>query len=247
MGTEFESLRDYQIGDDVWKMDHKATARRGKPIVRQFEQERNQSVILVVDLGRHMLAEANGVRKLDHVLDSLLMVAHAAASAGDAVGLLVYAESVRTFIPPRKGRSQVGALIEAAHALVAEPLESNHFQAAAYLDARWSRRSLVIWFTDVEDEDRANELGKALSGFGRRHLLALARVLDPTLRELRQRPTAELIDRYRRYAAGILLDEREESMRILRHRGFETLEAEPQDLAAALVGFYFRIKDSGRL
>ena len=119
IGSEFESLRDYTQGDDFRKIDHKASARRGKLVVRQYETERNQTVMLVIDVGRHMLSEVNGVRKLDHVLDSLLMLTHAAALAGDQVGLLVYSDTVRRYIPPRKGRGQQGAIIDACLDLVA--------------------------------------------------------------------------------------------------------------------------------
>ncbi|RYG47139.1 DUF58 domain-containing protein, partial [bacterium] len=100
-GTEFESLRQYQVGDDFRKIDHKASARRGELVVRQYEPERSQAVILAVDCGRGMLAEIGGIRKLDLVLDSILMLAHAAAGAGDQIGLLAFADRVQRFVPPR--------------------------------------------------------------------------------------------------------------------------------------------------
>ena len=89
LGTDFESLREYAEGDDYRKMDWKASARRGKLVVRQYEQERNQAVVICVDMGRKMLSEVNGVSKLDHTLDACLLLAHSAAAAGDAGGLLV--------------------------------------------------------------------------------------------------------------------------------------------------------------
>ncbi|HSI74110.1 MAG TPA: DUF58 domain-containing protein, partial [Fimbriimonas sp.] len=97
IGTEFESLREYVQGDDYRKIDWKASARQGKHVVRQFEQERNQALLLCIDTGRHMLAEVDGVTKLDHVLDALLMLTHAALAAGDSVGLLVYSDTVKRY------------------------------------------------------------------------------------------------------------------------------------------------------
>ena len=108
LGTEFESLREYAEGDDFRKMDWKASARRGKLIVRQYEQERNQCVIICLDVGRAEPSEVNGVSKLDHALDACLMLMHAAAASGDFVGLLMDADHVKRYIPPRKGRNQVG-------------------------------------------------------------------------------------------------------------------------------------------
>ncbi|HEY0866735.1 MAG TPA: DUF58 domain-containing protein, partial [Fimbriimonas sp.] len=170
IGTEFESLREYAEGDDYRKIDHKASARLGKLVVRQYEQERNQSVILCIDVGRHMLAEVDGVRKLDHVLDSILMLANAAVIAGDLVGLLVYADQVRRYIPPKKGRNQVSSVIDAIHDLVAEPVETDPIGAFAYLGLRWRRRSLLVNFTDFDDPDRARDLVAAFGPMARRHL-----------------------------------------------------------------------------
>jgi len=247
LGTEFESLREYGEGDDYRKIDWKASARRGKLVVRQFEQERNQAVILVVDVGRHMLAEVNGVRKLDHVLDAILMLANAAAIAGDLVGLLVYSDTVRRYIPPRKGRNQLGAVIEAVHDLVAEPAESDAAGAFAYLGARWHRRALLMCFTDYEDADRARDLVGALGPLARRHLTLLVRVLDPRMDEVMAAPIATGPDLYRRAAATMLMADRRAATTLVASAGVHALDAEPQDLAARLVTHYFQVKEAGRL
>jgi len=148
-GTEFESLRDYAQGDDFRKIDWKATARRGKPIVREYEVEKNQAVVLCIDCGRHMMSEINGVRKLDLVLDAVLMLIQSALSAGDNVGLLAYGTDVIRYIPPKKGHRQLGILLNAMFNLVAEPIESDSVRAFAYLSSRHKRRSLIVNFTAV--------------------------------------------------------------------------------------------------
>ena len=247
IGMEFESLRDYGEGDDFRKIDHKASARRGKLVVRQYETERNQAVLLVIDIGRHMLAEVNGVRKLDHVLDSLLMLANAAAIAGDNIGLLVYAENVRRYIPPRKGRAQVGMIIEALHDLIAEPVESDPVGAYAYLASRWKRRSLLVAFTDYEDPDRARELLAAFTPLARRHITVIARVTDPRWHDIATQPVKDVKSMYQRTAATILTEDRRAATHIIGNAGIYNLEAEPQDLAAKLVTFYMDVKARGRL
>jgi uncharacterized protein (DUF58 family) len=249
LGMEFESLREYAEGDDYRKIDWKASARRGagKLMVRQFEQERNQSVILCIDIGRHMLAEVNGVRKLDHVLDALLMLTNAAAMASDNVGLLVYADHVRRYIPPRKGRNQVGLVIEAIHDLIAEPVESDPIAAFAYLGARWNRRSLLVNFTDYEDPDRARDL---VSGFGpmaRRHLALMVRVTDPRVDEVLKAPVETVRDMYRHAAGHVVTEDRRAAKSTIAAAGIHTLDSEPQDLAAALVSYYFLVKERSLL
>ncbi len=247
LGTEFESLREYGEGDDYRKIDWKASARRGKLIVRQFEQERNQPVILCIDVGRRMLSEVNGVTKLDHVLDSLLMLTHAASVAGDFVGLLVYADTVKRYIPPRKGRNQLGFIIEAIHDLVADPAESDPQAAFAYLSTRWKRRSLVVAFSDVEDETEAKRLSEAVGGMSRRHILLLARVADPRLKELAAAPAASVDGLFAKAAALQFSGDRKMAGTVLDSAGVHNLESEPQDLAAALVSFYFMVKERSML
>jgi uncharacterized protein (DUF58 family) len=247
LGTEFESLRDYTQGDDYRKIDWKASARRGKVVVKQFEQERNQSVIICVDIGRLMLSEVYGVRKLDHALDSLLMLAHAASLAGDFVGLLVYADTVRRYIPPRKGRNQLGFIIEAIHDLVAEPVETDTAAAMSYLSAKWKRRSLLVCFTDVDDEDQARSVAQAFGPLARRHLPLVVRVSDGRLKELADRPLASLDDMYGKAAAVMLQSDRRAADAVLASAQIHSLESEPQDLAASLVSFYFMVKERSLL
>ena len=247
LGTDFESLRDYTQGDDYRKIDWKASARRAKLVVRQFEQERNQCVVLCIDIGRHMLAEVNGVRKLDHVLDALLMMTNAAAVAGDFVGLLVYADSVRRYIPPRKGRHQVGVIIEAVHDLVAEPVESDPISAFSYFATRWKRRSLLVNFTDYEDVDRARDLATAFGPMARRHLALICRVQDPRVDEVLQAPVTTVDEMYRKAAASMLMEDRKAATTLIGAAGIHNLDSEPQDLAAKLVTFYFHVKERSLL
>lgn len=247
LGGDFESLREYAEGDDYRKIDWKATARKGKLVVRQFEQERNQPVVLFIDVGRRMLSEVNGVTKLDLVLDSLLMLANAAVTAGDYVGLLVYSDVVKRYIPPRRGRNQLGILIEAIHDLVAEPVESEPSVALGYFSARWKRRSLIVSFTDVEDEEEARDLGIAFGPLAKRHLLLLARISDPRLKEAASQIVDEIDDVYLKASAMLFTNERKAAGSSIANFGIHTMDSEPQELAANLVSFYFVVKERSLL
>jgi len=246
-GTDFESLREYAEGDDFRKMDWKASARRGKLVVRQFEQERNQAVILCIDIGRKMLSEVDGVSKLDHTLDACLLLAHSAAAAGDAVGLLVWADTVRRYIPPGRGRAQVGAIIEAIHDLSAEPIESDVAGAFAYFSTRWKRRSLLVGFTDAEDPDQADELVRSMGPLAKRHIVVLSSVADPKLLAATTQPVDSARDLFAKGAALVFVDERKAAKSRLALAEIHSLDAEPQELAAALVSFYFEVKEKGLL
>ncbi|HRI43836.1 MAG TPA: DUF58 domain-containing protein [Fimbriimonadaceae bacterium] len=246
LGTEFESLRDYNE-DDYRRIDWKTTARRGKLVVRDYEQERNQAVIICLDIGKGMLGEVGGVKKLDHSLDACLMLMHAAAVAGDQVGLMVFGENVRRYIPPRKGRSHNGVILEAVHNLEAEPAATNYSGAFSYLASRWKRRSLIIVFTDAEDERQATEVTRGLSAVARRHLVMVVRVSDPRLKDLVGAAVADAPDLYKKAAALWYASERRKAEAWFRIANLQGIEAEPQDLSSALVSAYLRVKERSAL
>ena len=112
-GREFESLREYQPDDELRRIDWKATARRGELISRQYEVERSQNVMLVLDVGRTMLAEVDGIQKLDYAINAALMLAYVATQSDDKVGLLVFADTVQTYLAaqerPRAGLRHSGS------------------------------------------------------------------------------------------------------------------------------------------
>ncbi len=247
MGTEFESLRDYSEGDDFRKVDWKATARRGKIIVREYEVERNQAVIICIDCGRHMMAEINGVRKLDLVLDSILMMIQSAITAGDNVGLLAYGADIIRFVPPRKGHRQLGVLLNSIYNLVAEPVESDPIRAFSYLASRHKRRSLMINFTAVEDRDQAQDVIQSFGTFSRNHIALLANINDPRFREILRGQPEDSDSLFRYASAHFLTDERRQAATMLRTVNINVLDSEPQDLARDLVNFYLDVKSRGKL
>lgn len=242
IGTDFESLREYAEGDDFRKIDWKATARRSRLIVRQYEVERNQSVLLCIDTGRHMMSEVEGVRKLDHVLDSVLLLAHAAAAAGDHVGLLVYNNDVVKFIPPKKGGNQVGLVVEALHNLVAEPVESDPVKAFSFLQARFKKRSFLLNFTAVEDADRAREVATSMSSLRNRHLTFLVNVSDPEVAEVLNRIPSSEKELYELRAAQWVTEDKKAAHSLMSSLGIRFIDSEPQDLAKALVNTYLDAK-----
>lgn len=247
LGSEFESLREYAEGDDFRKIDWRATARRDTLIVRQYEQERNQSVLIVIDIGRRMLDEVDGVSKLDRALDACILLTHAAIVAGDLVGLLVYSDVVQRYIPPKKGRNQMGIILEALHDLAAEPVESNPLNAMSYLGARYKRRSLLVAFTDTDSPESAKKLAHSFGPLARRHLTVIARVRDPKLGKLYDQPLTGPQQFYERAAAAMLMDERRSATTIFDSAGLQTLEAEPDELSVALANFYFVVKERSLL
>ncbi len=242
LGQEFESLRDYHE-DDFRKIDWKASARRNRLVVRNYEQEKNQAVVICVDVGRHLLAEVEGTSKIDHILDASLMLLHAAERAGDQTGLLLFNDVVKRYIAPKRGKAQVAAILNTIHDTRAEPVQPDYIGAFAYLGTRWKRRSLMIVFSDAENEDQARELLAALGHLAKRHLLLLVRVSDPRLSELTNLPIESRADLSRRASALWYKADRRKAEAVLRSGGFQTLDSEPSELSSKLVGAYLRVKE----
>ena len=246
LGTEFESLREYN-GDDFRFIDWKSTARRGRLVVRNYEQERNQALFIVLDLGRHMLGEVEGATKLDHSLDAALLLFHAAERAGDMVGLYAFDDAVRAYVAPKRGRAQVAAVLAAAHNLQPEAVQPNYTKAFTYLAGKWKRRALVVVFTDAENEDQAHELVEALGPIRRHHLLLVVRVKDPRMDEVLNGAVDSQRSLFTKAAATLDKTERNRSGSILAAAGVSTIESEPQNLSAELVSTYLRVKERAML
>lgn len=241
LGTQFESLRDYN-DDDFRVIDWKASARRGKLVVRNFEQETNQGLVICVDMGRHMLGEVEGVRKIDHCLDAALLLMHAAEREGDQVGLLLFNDIVHNYIQPRRGSGQIARILGAIYSAMAEPIQPDYAGAFGFLATRWKKRSLVVVFTDAETGDQASDLSAALSQLRRRHLVYVVRVSDPKIREALVNPVATDQELFDRSSALWYLQDRRLAEVTLRNQGIQSVEAEPQDLATELVHAYLHVK-----
>jgi uncharacterized protein (DUF58 family) len=247
LGTEFESLREYTIDDEFRRIDWKATARRGKPIVRDYQVERSQNVLLLFDAGRNMLAEVEGMRKFDAVLNTGLMLAYVATQMDDKVGALVFADEIDQFVPPQRGRGQVAKLVQQLHAVQPRMVEADYLYAITYLAQRWRKRSLMVLFTDLIDPDASRVLLQALAGLARQHLCVCVTVSDPRLHEWSQQTPHTAEQLYRRAIATQVLTDRLAAARTLERMGIATVDAEPETLVSALVNFYLQVKARGGL
>jgi uncharacterized protein (DUF58 family) len=244
---EFESLRDYAPGDDVRLIDWKATARRRKVIVRNQEAERNQTVLLLVDCGRLMNAEVDGVAKLDHAVNTALLLAHVALARGDRVGLCTFSRAVHAWVAPRGHRAQMRLLTEALYDLRGDFTETDHGRCLRLLATRHPKRALLVVLTDFVDAETAAEMIAHLQLAARRHVVLFAALKDPLLeRAARGRPAAPL-EGFRKAAAVELLHERREVLERLRQQGAHVLDAEPAGVTPPLINRYLEIAFRGLL
>jgi uncharacterized protein (DUF58 family) len=238
--TDFESLRDYVYGDDVRLVDWKATARRGHPTVRQFQVERGQELVLLVDCGRRMAATVaggagRGWTKLDHALDAALELAAVALQEGDRVGLAAYDTGLRAWVPPTRGHRQLQRLLEVAYELQPRFVESDLARALAEVRVRHRRRALLAVLTDVGDLLSAERLRAALRAAGGAQVV-LAALDDPELSALAdgEHPPGPRSSALRA-AALHLAGERRAALQRLEGGGARVLDALPSEAAGPLL------------
>jgi uncharacterized protein (DUF58 family) len=246
-GGEFERLRDYTADDEFRRINWKATARRGKPITAEYETERSQHVICAIDCGRLMAPPVGELMRLDYAVNTALMLSYVAGLRGDHVGLLAFADDVRAFVAPRRGKPQFQAILETLYNLQPEPVEADHGVALGYLARRQRRRALIVLFTDLATPEAAGPLVTHLTRLARHHLPLCVTVSDPFLTGAAGQPVRDSEGLYRRAVAEGLLDERRTLLDRLQRSGVLTIDVPADRLSAGVVNTYLRLKAQGRL
>jgi uncharacterized protein (DUF58 family) len=246
-GTEFDQLREYGVDDEVRRIDWAATARAGKAMVRTYRAERNQTVLVLLDNGRVMAGQVAGVPRVEHAMDAGLCLTMVATRLGDRCGLVAFDRTVRTVLPPRSGREQLGRVAEAMYDLHPALAESDYRGAFTHALARFRRRSLIVLVTDLVEQAVGESLLPALPLLVRHHVVIVAAVRDPDVEAWATATPADVDDAYRATAAAAALDERERATARLRSLGAVVVDALPGRLAPALVDTYLDVKARGAL
>jgi uncharacterized protein (DUF58 family) len=246
-GREFESLREFAVGDEIRHISWAATARRGKLITRQYTVERSQNVVVMLDTGRLMTARIGNLSKLDHAINAALSIAYVAATGGDNVGLVAFSRRVLSYLPPRGGREQISRLMEALYSIEPQMIEPSYKRAFNFFDSSWRRRSLVVILTDLVDRDTSSELLAHTAKLVPRHLPLIITIGDTDLRELVRAKPASPADVYRQAVAEEILRQREEALAHIRHAGGLALDVPAGRLSLELVNKYLEVKDRGLL
>jgi len=246
-GSEFSRLRDYAQGDTLRDVDWKATARRGKPVTRVMESERCQTVLIGVDAGRSMAAQAAGLTKLDHAVNAALFLAFVAVRNGDRVGLVVFADGVKSFVAPAAGRAQYRKIVDTLYSAKPHLTYVDYVALFKELDVRLLRRSMLAVFTDFLDEDQASTMIEPMRRLAKRHVPVCLSVKDVALAQLLESNPGDAELAYQHAVASELLLERESLKRKISQHGVRLLDVDPDALSLAAVNTYLEIKARGTL
>jgi uncharacterized protein (DUF58 family) len=244
-GMEFHQLREYRQGDSQRAIDWKATSRVARLVSREYEDEKDQRVLLVLDCGRRMAAKDGELSHFDHTLNAALLLAHVALRQGDAVGMLTIG-GISRYCEPRKSIAAVHAIMNRMYDVEPTLAVPDYYRAATEVMRQVRRRALVILLTNLRDEDDDGLL-PALALLRSRHLVVLASLREAIL----SRALTARVDSFDRAvthaAAADYLALRERVFRRIGASGVMTLDVEPEKLPITLVNRYLELKRSGRL
>lgn len=247
MGSEFESLRDYEEGDDIRRIDWKATARLNKMIARNYEIEHFRNVVVLVDRGRLMAGKAGNGVKLDYAVDAALMVCGVALDGGDRCGLLVFDHDVIAYLPPRGELQQLQQVLDTLYDLQPVLVESHFRRAFIHLQTKLTRRSLVLVLSDVMDVEASRATMQGLLALNKRHLVVFAALRTPEIEAVVDGEDKDELGPYRKAVAHRLLHERREVLAKLEKGGVHVLDVRPDELRMPLVNKYIELRERNLL
>jgi len=244
-GTDFHQMREYRVGDSLRQIDWKATSRVRKLISREYQDEKNQQLVVVLDTGRRMLARDGELAHFDHALDAALLVSYLALRQGDAVGLLAIGGEKR-WVPPQRGMAAIDTLLRASYDLQPRPVATDYLAAATELSLRQRRRGLLMLVTNLRDED-IEDLLAAVRMLQKRHLVVVASLRERALDEVLGEDVRDVAGAVRAGATARYLAQREVAHDALRRHRVMVLDVTSEQLPAALVERYLAIKRDGLL
>ena len=239
---EFERLRDYTVDDNYKHIEWRATARRRKLTVKDFQSSQSQRILFLVDCGRMMTNEAAGLSLLDHALNAMLMLSYVALRQSDSVGLICFSDAIHAYVPPRGGMNQMNRLLHASYDRFPQLVESRYDHAFRYLASHARKRSLVVLITNVIDEVNAHQIERYLTNLVGRHLPLGVLLRDHRLFDAVEveRPHGDAL--WRAAAAAEILAWRHQVLTDLGSKGALTLDVFPEQMTAPLVNRYLEIK-----
>ena len=248
-GMEFHQLREYRQGDSLRQLDWKATSRRQKLIARDYQDERDQQIVLMIDSGRRMRTKDDELSHFDHALNSMLLVSYIALRQGDNVSLMSFggdANNKHRWIPPQKGVERVKVLLNGIYDLHANQSTADYISAAEKLAILQPKRSLIILVTNSRDEDNS-ELLLAVNLLKKRHLVMVANIREQILDQLNDTPVRTFDDSLNYAGVRRFIHERRESHRKLIASGVYAIDCTADELAVRVSNAYLEIKSAGVL
>ncbi|HMW49990.1 MAG TPA: DUF58 domain-containing protein, partial [Cellvibrionaceae bacterium] len=244
-GADFAQLREYRPGDALRNIHWKATALRQQLISKEYQDAKDQRLIVLLDTGQRMRAQEETLSHFDAALNAAILLGFIALHQGDHFGLQTFGPTER-WVPLQKGTDKVQTLLNSLYDLDAQPEAADFFRAVELISQRHLKRSLVVILTNLRSEDQ-QELTQAVKQLSKKHLVLIGDLQESELQQAAAKPIANLDDALLYTALQQFAREHEQSLNQLKAQGVMLTSVEPKYLAATLANYYLSVKRSGIL
>jgi len=244
-GQDFHQLREYRKGDSLRQIDWKASSRMRKVISREYQDERDQEIIFLLDCGHRMQARDNELSHFDHTLNAILLLSYVALKQGDAVGLATFSGESR-WSSPKKGQHTIQQILNTVYDLQPTSESPDYSQVATDIMVRHKKRALIILVTNLRDED-TDDLLPALKLLRKRHLVLLVSMREEAIDEVLEKPVTSHNEAVLNAATHQYLQNRKQVFEKISNAKVISLDVVPSQLSVGLINHYLDIKSSGLL
>ena len=241
-GTDFESLSNYNPGDDLRTVDWKISAKRGVLISKNLQTEKGQQISIMIDGGRLMSEKIGALSRFEYALNAAVMLSYVGQKRGDSVAMATFSDRVESFVPPLRGAAIMRRVLESLSTVEARQVESDYWQVVGQVMSRLKRRSLVVMMTDVLDSAGSLGLMSNLTRAASRHLVLCVVLVEPRLATIAASEPKTAREMYLKAAACHMLLQRQIALENMRSRGILVLESPPEQLTIQLIRRYLEIR-----
>lgn len=240
--NEFDQIRDYVRGDDVRKINWKATARRQSLMVNQYQDEKSQHVYCVIDMGRSMKMPFEGLSLLDYAINSSLVFSNIALRKSDAAGVISFNHKTDTLLKSTRTGGQMNKIQEALFNLNTGFYESDYGNLYQNIRYHVHQRSLLVLFTNFESLVALKRQIKYLRQINKNHLLVVVFFENTELNQFTEKKIENTLDVYQQVLAEKTQYEKKLIHTELRRHGIQSVFTSPDNLTVDVINKYMELK-----
>jgi len=245
--SEFDQIKEYVYGDDIRTINWKATAKKGKFMANQYQDERSQQIYNLIDMGRLMKMPFEQMSLLDYAINSSLVLSNTAILKHDKAGLVIFNTKVETFMPAERRKNTMSKLIKILYKQETEFLESNFELLYITIKRMITHRSLLVLYSNFESLNSLSRQLPFLQSISRNHLLLVIIFENTEISEFRKNEAYRLEDIYTQTIAEKFIQDKSLIVKELNRHGILSVLTRPQDLSVTLVNKYLELKARNQL
>lgn len=244
---EFEQIKEYTQGDDIRTLNWKATAKKNSLMINQFQDEKSQSVYMVIDKGRVMKMPFNGLSLLDYAINATLVLSNVILKKQDKAGMFAFSKKVENRVVAEKRSSQMQKILENLYNIKTNFFESDFSRLYVDIKKNVNQRSLILLYTNFETLDGLHRQLPYLKGIAKNHLLVVVFFSNTELNYLINKKADNIQEVYDKVIAEKFAFEKRLIVNELKKYGIYSVLTQPENLTLDTINKYLEIKARGIL